>query len=239
MRHHLLAAASLVVASLAGCSESQAETGPSVSRNFPVPDFDKLAVAGPFDVTVATGKAASVAASGEQKLIDAMEVVVENGTLKIRPMSKGMMRGFSWNGQSARVTITVPSLQKAELAGSGDLAIDRITGDSFEAGVAGSGDLRLGDVAVKQLKIGLAGSGDASARGRADNLEIGVAGSGDVDASSLTAVRAKLGVAGSGDLRARVTGEAEASVAGSGNIDVSGGARCTTSKRGSGEVRCS
>ena len=39
--------------------------------------------------------------------------------------------------------------------------------------------------------------------------------------------------------RARVTGEASATIMGSGDIVISGGARCRTSKQGSGSIRCS
>jgi hypothetical protein len=85
----------------------------------------------------------------------------------------------------------------------------------------------------------IAGSGGVKASGSAKRASYSIAGSGDLDAGNLTATDADAEIAGSGSIRARVTGTAKASIAGSGDIDISGGARCTQSKHGSGSIRCS
>jgi hypothetical protein len=242
MRHHLLVASAVAaVAAISACSESRAEASSStISRNYPVGGFTGIEVAGPFDVKVATGKAVSVAASGPQRLLDETEVLVKDGKLMIRPKKKGWFGGMGWSSRQPTVfTVSVPALTSAALAGSGDLDIDRVSGERFTGAVSGSGDLRLAQVAVRELRISLAGSGDITAAGQAQKASVTLAGSGDIDMSRLRAADAEAQLAGSGNIRAMVTGTAKASVAGSGDIDISGGARCQSSKRGSGDIRCS
>jgi hypothetical protein len=202
--------------------------------------FTGLEVAGPFDVQVTTGKAVSVSATGPQKLLDETEVVVKGGKLLIRPKKKNWFGGMSWNSKEpSRFTITVPSLEHAAIAGSGDIDIDRVTGNRFQGSIAGSGNLNLPQVAVQELGLSISGSGEMKAAGQAQRASYRIAGSGDLDASGLRSVDADASIAGSGDIKAQATGTAKASINGSGDIAITGGARCQTSKNGSGDIRCS
>ena len=242
MRRHLFIATTLTAfATLAACSEAPAQSaGPTVSRSYQVGGFTGIEVAGPFDVRITTGKAVAVAASGPQRLLDETEVVVKDGKLLIRPRRKGWFGGMNWNSrQPSTFTISVPRLDMVEVAGSGDINVDRIAGERFKGAIAGSGDLRLGQVAVNELGLSIAGSGGITAAGQARKASYEIAGSGNVDASNLRAADAEAEIAGSGSIRANVTGTVRASIAGSGDIDIRGGARCQSSKAGSGEIRCS
>lgn len=242
MRHQLLAATSMIAAlGLVACSEGRAEAGgPTVERSYQVGAFTGLEVSGPFDVKVVTGKAVSVAARGDQKLLDETEVTVTDGKLRIRPKKTSWFGRMSWSSRgSSTFTITVPVLESAAIAGSGDIDVDRVSGDRFKGSIAGSGDMRLPRVAVKELSLSIAGSGGITAAGEAQTASYDIAGSGDLDASALTSADATASIAGSGNIRAKATGTAKGSIAGSGDIDISGGARCQSSTRGSGNIRCS
>jgi hypothetical protein len=235
----LLAAAT----ALAGCGrdrDREESAGPATTRNYQVGAFDKLEVAGPYDVTVTTGSAPSVKASGGERAIERLVVEVKDGTLRIHPKKRSGM-SFGWSrGHPAKLTVTVPSLNSAEIAGSGDISVDKIAGDSFEGGIAGSGSLRLGQVDVKRLKAGIAGSGEfAAGKGRAVVAEYEIAGSGDIDAAALVAETASVSIAGSGNVAANATGTASVEIAGSGDVRMTGGAKCSVSKAGSGNVNCS
>lgn len=226
--------------SACGTSRSE-EPGPVVSRAFQVGNFTEIEVAGPFDVDVKTGGTPGVSARGNQNLIDRLQVEVRGNTLVIRPKKDRRWFGGGWsvNGKGA-LSITVPMIRAASLAGAGDMRIDAVRGDSFEGSIAGSGDLRLGTVEVESLKVGIAGSGDAAAgSGRVERAEYNIAGSGGVDASGIAAEDLEVSIAGSGDIRAQATGRAKIDIVGSGNVDVTGGAKCSVSKAGSGNVRCS
>jgi hypothetical protein len=228
-------------AASAGCAEDRQETaGPPTTRNYQVGAFDRLEVAGPYDVTVTTGSAPSVRASGGERAIERMVVEVKGGTLLIHPVKRSGFN-FGWSkSHPVKLTVTVPTLAGAEIAGSGDISVNKVAGDSFEAGVAGSGNLQLGEINVKRLKAGIAGSGEINAgRGRAAVADYEIAGSGDIDGGAVIAETASVSIAGSGNVSAHATGTASVDIAGSGDVRVTGGAKCSVSKAGSGNVQCS
>ena len=226
---------------LAACGQSRAENGgPTVQRDDPVGAFERIEVAGPYDVEVRTGAEPSVSASGPEKLIERLVVEVRGDRLLIHPRRENRMwSGWSSSG-TARITVTTQALRAAAIAGSGGLTVDRVNGPAFEGTVAGSGDLALDSVEVQSLKLSIAGSGDVRARsGQARNAEYSIAGSGDIDARGVRSETAAVSIAGSGSINAEATGTADVSIMGSGDVEMTGGAKCSVSKHGSGEVRCS
>ena len=233
----LIAAASL---SLGACHFTiSSDDGPAHDRTFPVTPFTKLVVAGPYEVSVRSGPTASVAAKGSEDAIEAMVVEVKDGELAVHSANKGLWNwGWHKTGKVV-VTVTVPALEEATIAGSGGIRIDRVTVTGFKGEVAGSGDLDLGGVDTQSIKLAIAGSGDIRAAGKARAAELQIAGSGNIDAGKLIAETAKASVVGSGDINAHATGSAELDIMGSGDIVVSGGAKCNVTRSGSGSAKCS
>lgn len=234
-----IAAAALALGAChVGADADKGDAGPKVSRTYQVGAFDRIEVAGPFDVQVVTGGKPGVSANGNQKLLEKTDVVVEGGVLKIMPKKKNGTRwGWSNNG-NAVFTVNAAALKGAAIAGSGGIDIDKVAGD-FEGEVAGSGDLKLASVAGGKVKLAIAGSGDVQAAGKADSVEIEIAGSGGIDAKGLASRTASVSIAGSGNVSAQASETADVSIMGSGDVEVTGGAKCKVTKAGSGDVRCS
>ncbi|PAX07903.1 head GIN domain-containing protein [Sphingomonas lenta] len=233
----------LVMLPLIACSAGKAESGEAAeargrgpTRDYDVSGFTAVNLRGADDVEVRVGPGFSVRAQGPEEELDRLEIVRDGDTLQV-----GRKRGSGWNwGKSEGVTVfvTMPSIAAVGLAGSGDLAVDRVDGERFKASLAGSGNLSLGALRVEDAELSLAGSGDLTGAGVARRLAVKLAGSGDVDARQLTASEAVVSLAGSGDVRATVNGPVNVNLVGSGDVELGGDARCTISKRGSGEVRC-
>ncbi len=226
-----------------GCSfNGSAEArnaGPTTDRNYQVGAFDRIVVAGPYDVTVATGRQPGVRAHGGQAILDETEIKVENGALIIGPRNK---HGMRWNwGDDGKVTVAVSAaaLHGATLAGSGNVRIDHVAGGDFKGEVAGSGDLAIDRIEAGTVALAIAGSGNINATGKANKLDASIAGSGDIDLSKLETVEASVSIVGSGNVRARATARADVTTMGSGDVEVTGGAKCSVSKHGSGDVSCS
>jgi len=226
---------------LAGCHAGATDVGPTVSRNYQVSNFQKIEVSGPYEVDVRTGANPGGSAQGGQKLLERTTVEVEGDKLVIKPEHNGGLFHFSFGSRgSAHFTVTVPQLSGASIAGSGDINVDRVAGQSFDGSVAGSGSLDVGAVDVQQLKLAIAGSGGIKAAGgKAQSAEYEIGGSGDVDAGAVQTQQVKASIAGSGDIKAHSTGTADVSIMGSGDVAVSGGAKCNVDKQGSGSVSCS
>ena len=241
MRKAIAAGIVAAAVSTTGCARDRVqEPGPVTERNYPVGAFDKIELAGAYEATVRTGSGPTVHAKGGENILEHLIVEVEGNTLKIHPKKR---KGFSWGWGNTKskieLTITVPSLRGAELAGSGGIRIDKVSGDSFEGGVAGSGAISVDQVDVGSLKLEIAGSGDAKAAGKAKSVAYEIAGSGEIDGKGVVAEDADVSIAGSGGVSVHATKTANVDIAGSGDVNVTGGAKCTTSKAGSGDVHCS
>ena len=245
MRKSLATALVVAAGAVSACGHANGneggDAGPTVARNYQVGSFNELELAGAYDVDVKTGPTASVSARGPEKLIERLVVEVKGNKLLIHPRKDRGWFNRGWNSHGkVELTVVVPALQAATLAGSGVIAIDKVQGDRFDGQIAGSGDLKLGAVDVGLLKIGIAGSGDANAgNGKARNAEYEIAGSGGVDGGGVAVEDLKISIAGSGDVKANATKTADVDIMGSGDVDLTGGAKCSVSKAGSGDVRCS
>jgi hypothetical protein len=234
-------AAVVAATALTGCQvRAQENGGPTVSRNYQIGNFQQIEVAGPYDVEVRTGANASVSARGSEKLLERTIVEVKGDKLIIHPEKNRGFMNFGWSHRGkAKFTVTVPQLNGATIAGSGDIHVDKVQGNNFEGVVAGSGGLEVGALNVQQLKLAIAGSGGVKGAGKAQTAKYEIAGSGDVDAGRIQTQTIDVSIAGSGSIRAHATGTADVSIMGSGDVDVTGGAKCSISKAGSGDVRCS
>lgn len=234
-------AAVIAASALSGCQvQAQQDAGRTVSRNYQVGSFQQIEVAGPYDVEVRTGTNASVSAKGGEKLLDKTTVEVEGDKLVIRPERNHSIFNFGWGHRGkASFVVTVPALTAATIAGSGDIRVDKVQGNSFEGTVAGSGGLDVAAIDVQQLKLAIAGSGGVKTAGKAQSANYDIAGSGDIEAGAVQTQDLKVSIAGSGGIKARSSGTADVSIMGSGDVEVIGGAKCKVSKAGSGDVRCS
>lgn len=231
-----------VAAITAGCTAAHSEGGgPTVERSYAVGNFDRIDLAGNYDVAVHTGQKPGVQAHGAEKVMERLVVEVRDGVLVIEPRKT---EGFNWHwsdhGGKVTLNVTVPSLRGAQLGGAGNVRIDAVKGDRFDGGIAGSGDLSVESIDVSELTMGIAGAGSAKlGTGRVKNAQYEIAGSGGIDAKGVAAERASVSIMGAGNVAANAAKTAAVSIVGSGDVDMTGGAKCTISKTGSGDVRCS
>jgi hypothetical protein len=209
----------------------------AAEQKFTVTGFEGISVSVPHKVIVTTGKAPSVRAVGDQKSIDRLEVEVTSGTLRIR--EKKSDTWFSWkDGEVLTIYVTTHTLDSARLAGSGDVAVDRMKGQDVKLSLAGSGDLNVGVVTADRMDVSLAGSGDMAMTGTCGAATISIAGSGNIDAPGLKCQSLTGKIAGSGDITADVAKHAKLSIAGSGDIKILGKPQCEVRTLGSGKVSC-
>ena len=236
-RYLLLALLPLAACSGNARSEGTPPSGTGGNRTFAVDGFTGVDAAGPDDVDVRVGSGFSVRAEGDPKILDKIEIVKEGDTLKVRRKE----HSFSWgiNSKGAKVYITMPRMVAASTTGSGDMTVDHIDGEKFQASATGSGDLNIGSLGVQAVDLSITGSGSVGAAGTAKTGSFSVTGSGDITAPKLSLGQASVNVMGSGGVSAAVNGAANVNMMGSGDVTLTGGAKCTTSKMGSGDVSCS
>jgi hypothetical protein len=226
---------------VAACSGAEAtenvDDGATGTRNFNASGFERVRLSGSDDVRVISGAEFAVSATGPEAVLDRLDIRVDGDTLIV---GRDRKSGWSWSQErkGAVVTVTMPVMRGASLAGSGDMSVATTADDRFEARLAGSGNLDIADVRAAETKFSLAGSGDMRAKGKAANADYSLAGSGDIDGAELLSETVKVSVAGSGDVSAHASGKAEVRIVGSGDVTISGTKDCVSKKLGSGEVRC-
>jgi Putative auto-transporter adhesin, head GIN domain len=233
------------------------DPGPPDKRVVAAGQFDRIAVAGPFRVVVRTDKDTAVTLSGPRTMLDDTEMVVRDGQLIIR-----WQEGASWsrNGDhGVDIEIGLPVLREAMTAGSGSIEVDRVRADSFaamllssgsitvdamdvkqfRAQLAGSGSLAIRNLDAQEVDVDLAGSGEMRAKGRTGTADLRLSASGSFNNPAFIADDAAITLGGSGHVRSTVKNSADIKSVGSGSVTLTGGAKCTVSKHGTGEVRCS
>ncbi|MFT3796409.1 head GIN domain-containing protein [Flavobacterium sp.] len=197
--------------------------------------YDKVSVAGFYDVNLVSGKEGSITVEGESNLIDHITIAVEGGTLKIAT-EKGKSLSTS-HGKSIIVTVPFESLEGVSLAGSGDVRTKSpIKATHFQTTLTGSGDINL-DVDAKSIEANVTGSGDMVLKGSADTFNCELTGSGDLTAYDLKSGSVKTSVTGSGDCKVFCSNALEARVSGSGDIQYKGDPKTKDTKvSGSGSI---
>ena len=236
MRNFMMAASAATLAVLAG----SVTTASAEPRGYEVSDFDEVTAIGPNHVLVSVGPARSVRAEGPQEMLDFMKITVEDGELKILPR-KEHRREWDWEWPDtgpATFYVTLPELDAVALVGSGNITVDRASGEAFSAVIAGSGTLDLAAVTVDEANFSIAGSGGLKARGTAQRAHFSIAGSGKVEARGMTSRTASVSIAGSGDADLSASDDVQISVVGSGRVEIAGGARCIVSHFGGGKALC-
>jgi hypothetical protein len=207
----------------------------AAERSFPVGPFQVVSASGAEDITIVTGKAVSVVASGAERDLDRLAIRVENNTLKI-----GHEKGnwSNWSNDSVKIRVTMPALHGLRMSGSGNITADSGGGPAFAISASGSGDARIDRINSPADRITTSGSGDVTATGKCSTIDIGISGSSNIDAGALQCSDAEVKISGSGDVKVHASGKANIRISGSGDVIVAGGARCQSRTSGSGDVTC-
>ena len=194
--------------------------GKVVSETRTTSDYDAVRVAGSFDVDLVAGKEGKIIIKGEENLVSAIKVEVEDNVLKIYVEKGSNIRPSM--GKKIEVTVPFEKISEVSLSGSGNVqSKDVIKNDKFVAKLSGSGNFNL-DVNSNTLELNLSGSGNIHLKGSSDSLVTKLAGSGNIEATNLKAKNVDVNVSGSGNSRVNCIENLTARIAGSGDIKYTG-----------------
>ena len=199
-----------------------------------VSGFNSLASSGSFDVHVNINGTESLKISASPDIINEIETVVEDGTLKIK-----FKNNFHHDGDygPVNVYVTAKSLSSLANAGSGSIKVEgAITGSNVSVSVSGSGNIES-SIKSGNLHASIAGSGSIMLKGTADDAKVNISGSGELKGRELKTNSVSASIAGSGSAYVSADKTVSAHIVGSGNLIYSGNATVTDSKTvGSGGV---
>ncbi len=228
----------MLAALAAFAATTAADAADAAERRYTITSFDRIQVDGPFEVTLATGRASSAVATGTTEALERVSIEVQGRTLRIRP-NRSAWGGYP--GQSTgtlKISLATHELRHAELSGSGSLAIDQAKGLRFDMLVAGSGRISVASVDADNLNVGLLGSGKVTLAGKAKALTATLRGSGDLEAEALVTDEAKIETETAGAITVSVRRAAKVTSTGAGDTRIIGKPACTVKALGSGAISC-
>lgn len=195
-----------------------------------VTEFEKVGVAGSFDVLLVQGREGEITVEAEENLMQYIITEVKSGHLKIKTKKGISLRST----KGIKITVGYDDLNAVSLAGSGDISNNgTIKSNELKLSIAGSGDINV-NVSTKKLVASIAGSGDIEVQGDTEELKCSIAGSGDFSGFALDAKTASASIAGSGDVEVNAADKIKAQIAGSGNVYYKGNPEKDIKKAGSG-----
>lgn len=201
-------------------SEKIKGNGKVVTETRTTSDYDGIKISGSFDVDLVAGKEGKIVMKGEENILSAIIVEVEDNTLKIYVKKNTNIR--SSMGKKIEVTVPFEKISELSLSGSGDIqSKNTIKNDKFLAKLSGSGNFNLA-VDSNSLELNLSGSGNVQLKGTADNFTTKLSGSGDIDAANLKSKNVDVNVSGSGNSKVNCNESLTARVSGSGDIQYTG-----------------
>jgi len=212
----------------------------AADRRFPITDFDRIVVEGPYVVRVVTGRTTSAMAEGTTAALDRLSLDVNGQTLRIRRTSGAV----GWTTRSSAqegtpvIEVTTRNLRSVRLIGPANVEIDRVQGLRVDLVVQGSGRLRVQEAAADNLSIGLAGSGIIELDGEVESLTADIQGTGNVAASGLTAENASVTAVTNGTVALNVTRAANVTALGLGQVTITGPAACNIRGANASLVSC-
>ncbi|AKU21734.1 DUF2807 domain-containing protein [Massilia sp. MB5] len=185
------------------------------------------------NVEVRVGNSESVTIETDENILPLIETVVENGTLKIRPMKKDT----SFDTRNLRIVVQARALEKVSVGGSGNVEVNGMRGERLQFDVGGSGNINVRGLEGASVAVSLGGSGSLKASGTAENLNVSIGGSGKVALGQLQARNVVVSIGGSGEATVWAKESLNTSVAGSGDVSYYGDPRVNKNVTGSGSVR--
>ncbi|HEX8571836.1 MAG TPA: head GIN domain-containing protein [Allosphingosinicella sp.] len=210
----------------------------AAERRYPVTDFDRIEVDGPYQVTVRTGLASGARADGSAAALERIAIDVQGRTLRVRP-NRSAWGGYPGDRPGpVAISLSTRDVRAAAVTGSGTLDIDRARGLRVDVSVSGSGRIAVAAVDADNLIVGLLGSGRIALAGRAKQLKATIQGSGDFAAAGLTADDSQITAATAGTVAVTAARTVKLKASGPGDISIAGNATCTIEGEGSGNILC-
>lgn len=195
---------------------------------------------GPIDLQLQQGgtRGVEIEASAAQR--ERIKLDLKDGELLIRYETERCgLGGCDFSAKQApRAQLSVPTLRRLQIKGSGDanLADFDLGSGELRIEVNGSGDVAAARLSAAALAVAIRGSGDIKLAGRIPSQSISIAGSGDFDGSGLEGRSVSVSIKGSGDAAVWATEALAADVMGSGDISYRGQPQLAKQILGSGSI---
>ena len=188
-------------------------SGRIVTEKRSVENFTEIETAGSISIEVTHGDKIMVEVEADDNVLSHILTEVRNGKLSV------MFEEGSYTNVEAKVYVTIPSVKRLLVSGSGDITSKDTLANMQQivVEVNGSGSIEA-VLDAPEVKAEINGSGSIVLRGRTKKLSVDNSGSGSLDASRLLSETAIVKNSGSGSSHIFASLSLEADMDGSGDI---------------------
>jgi hypothetical protein len=211
----------VLIASLVGCtpgpgsSISLTGSGNVITLEKDYTDFDGVAVSHSFKVDIRQGEAFSVVIRIDDNLEKYLEVIKEDGTLKIGFKPD---RSYDIGEVTTEAAVTMPELTGVSLS---FISHGTVTGFSstqaLDVNVSGVSSLS-GDIEAGDASFNISGGSQVTLNGSAEDVSINASGSSELDLTMFPADDADVHTSGSSQVTVHASGRLDAEASGSSRI---------------------
>lgn len=208
-----------LVASISFIScESISGNGNVREEKRPLSNIRGISTSGSIDLVIDSGDSYLLSVQDDENLLPYLVTEVNGGELNIH-----YKNGYSIMNDHAKVTVTVPTLDRITTSGSGDVSTNGIiqSNNEIDLKTSGSGDIKA-NLNAPSVKVTGSGSGDIELSGMTKNFDCRITGSGDIKCSNLKSENVVIHVAGSSNVHVFASVSLKVNVAGSGDVFYSG-----------------
>jgi hypothetical protein len=228
-------AAPALAAAPAGWSSERVQGSANIkSETRAVGHFNGVAMSVPGNMELRIGNTEGLTIETDDNLLPLIETVVENGTLKVRPVK----RNLNFETRRMRIVVTAKAIDNLSLGGAGTIDADPLRATKMHIDLGGSGSINVKGIESESLSVSVGGSGELKVgAGNAPRLSVSLAGSGDIDLGRVQSIDASVNVAGSGETKVAVRDRLNVTIAGSGDVNYYGDPKVSRTVIGSGGTK--
>jgi hypothetical protein len=217
----------MVIVLSAGCTglpsiplDAAVGSGNLVSQEFELSDFDQVDASHSFQVSLTQGDEFAVTVSADDNVVDKLNVVVSDGTLKL-----GLLEPGFYSNLTLIADVTMPDLSRVSLSGASRLDMPAIvTEEDFRGSLSGA-SLLTGDLSAVDVELDLSGASRVTLDGSAESLDLEASGASRVDLAEFEVDAANVQVSGASTAVVNVTGTLDVEASGASRVEYVGSPR--------------
>lgn len=193
-----------------------------------VKGFHAIKVSDGIDLIISQGEEAVAVSASEEKLVERIKTVVNNGVLHISFDEPGRL---SWNtNRKLKAYISYKTLNALSASGGCDVTIEgSLKTNELNLGISGGSDFR-GKIEVDHFNIDQSGGSDVDVSGTAKEVSINASGGSDFNGYHLVTDICSIEASGGSDVEITVNKELTARASGASDISYRGSASIKESK---------
>lgn len=192
-------------------------SGHTVTKEYDLSGFSKLAVGHAFQVEIAQGPKHSVAVTVDDNLVEYLDVSTSGETLRIR-----FQPNINVRNATLKASVALPELTGLDLSGAVRATVAGFSSEKpLEADLSGACNLR-GDIKNGDARIDLSGASKVGLRGSAGTLRITASGASHANLEEYRSGRTVVNVSGASHVSVSPSANLEAEASGASTVTYGG-----------------